>query len=968
MNTLKVPLKSNLVDLPPTPTLAQDISSLLSQRPTYTIPFSPHPFYILELAELLCEFVDRKDLLSLALSCRGLFTPAIVRLWRSVRIRSVDQLCQFRATLAGQYGKPICRYNDIIQAFTWLNDGDELEDARLDRHFRTIPQEHFFTVFDFPSLRILQFSLRHVPDIVIAKILYRCRNAIEHIALPHCYKLTSFALHPLHVPQHSNRITTLHLFGTNLLTAHLPSLANLESLQATDINDTFLEVLSLSHRLKRLALEDCHQVTNYGLTRFCYTWQGQLTSFQAREVFQLNTDHVVQLARKSGPALKELIIRECLDVETEALEEAAFHCPNLEVLRLPYMRNLGNTAFQAVISECRFLRVIDLTGCITLTESALLPLLNASTHQSRLEVLIMEDLRQFISASTVKKLLVCSPNIFEIVGGIGRSEDHFGDMDVDVYRDEQNAVVKEINQVLTDGRSQVSAGFKRLPFYCCALSLQPFEHPVCTDEGIVFDLLNIIPYIKKYGTNPVTGQPLDAKSLTKLHFHKNAEGDYCCPVTFKAFSDHTAISAIKTTGQVYAYDTIEKLNIKAKLWRDLVTDEPFKRDDIIMIQDPHHLDNRNLSQFHYLKNNLKVPDAEKERQKRDPAANINPQGMTGRILKKLKQEAEQSDNADKETSSVTTSQNATPAQAKVPGKATPYNAAHYSTGRAAASFTSTAMAPSLANESALIDEDEYMYKHIKTKGYARIVTNLGNINVELSCDKTPRTCHNFILLAKRGYYKGVSFHRSIKHFMIQGGDPTGTGRGGESAWGKKFADEFKFAQTHNARGLLSMANSGKDTNGSQFFITYRPCTHLDNKHTIFGKMVGGMDVLDKMEAIPTDEDDRPQQRIRMIDVVVFVDPYQDFQDQLAKKLTREAGKTPEQLEQERKKKQDDASMTWFGPKKTQEVKDGVGRYLAAKNTAKRDLPVSESVPEEETAAPVKKIKSQGYSFGNFDSW
>lgn len=129
-----------------------------------------------------------------------------------------------------------------------------------------------------------------------------------------------------------------------------------------------------------------------------------------------------------------------------------------------------------------------------------------------------------------------------------------------------------------------SSGFKRLPFYCCSLSLQPFEHPVCTSDGIIFDLVHIIPYIKKYGTNPVTGEKLQTKDLIKLNFYKNEKDEFYCPVTFKVFTDHTAIAAIKTTGNVFAYDTIEKLNIKAKHWRDLINDEPFTRKDIIMIQ------------------------------------------------------------------------------------------------------------------------------------------------------------------------------------------------------------------------------------------------------------------------------------------------------------------------------------------------------------------------------------------------
>ncbi|CEJ03705.1 Putative Peptidyl-prolyl cis-trans isomerase-like 2 [Rhizopus microsporus] len=145
----------------------------------------------------------------------------------------------------------------------------------------------------------------------------------------------------------------------------------------------------------------------------------------------------------------------------------------------------------------------------------------------------------------------------------------------------------------------------------------------------------------------------------------------------------------------------------------------------------------------------------------------------------------------------------------------PYNAAHYTTGEAAESFTSTALNTYTASTRALIDEEEFMYKKIKKKSYARIITNYGNINVELHSDKVPRTCHNFVQLAKTGYYNNVIFHRNIKNFMIQGGDPTGTGKGGESIWKRSFPDEIKTTLTHNARGVLSMANKGKDTNGSQ---------------------------------------------------------------------------------------------------------------------------------------------------------
>src|SRR5690606_9705959 len=130
-----------------------------------------------------------------------------------------------------------------------------------------------------------------------------------------------------------------------------------------------------------------------------------------------------------------------------------------------------------------------------------------------------------------------------------------------------------------------------------------------------------------------------------------------------------------------------------------------------------------------------------------------------------------------------------------------------------------------------------------TKTVAVIKTNMGTIEIELFKDKAPRTVENFAGLAKKGYYNGVIFHRVIDGFMIQGGDPTGTGRGGESFWGGKFKDEFHPDLKHDQPGILSMANAGPNTNGSQFFITVVPTPWLDGKHSVFGKVINGMDVV-----------------------------------------------------------------------------------------------------------------------------
>jgi cyclophilin family peptidyl-prolyl cis-trans isomerase len=131
----------------------------------------------------------------------------------------------------------------------------------------------------------------------------------------------------------------------------------------------------------------------------------------------------------------------------------------------------------------------------------------------------------------------------------------------------------------------------------------------------------------------------------------------------------------------------------------------------------------------------------------------------------------------------------------------------------------------------------------KKKYKATLKTDLGDIVIQLFVDKTPKTVNNFVFLARAGFYDGTIFHRVIKNFMVQGGDPTGTGMGGP---GYRFADEFHPSLKHSKPGILSMANAGPNTNGSQFFITHVPTSWLDNKHSVFGEVVEGIDVVNKI--------------------------------------------------------------------------------------------------------------------------
>uniref|UniRef100_A0A8W7P606 peptidylprolyl isomerase n=1 Tax=Anopheles coluzzii TaxID=1518534 RepID=A0A8W7P606_ANOCL len=136
-------------------------------------------------------------------------------------------------------------------------------------------------------------------------------------------------------------------------------------------------------------------------------------------------------------------------------------------------------------------------------------------------------------------------------------------------------------------------------------------------------------------------------------------------------------------------------------------------------------------------------------------------------------------------------------------------------------------------------------------------TTMGELTIELYWKHAPNTCRNFAELARRGYYNGTQFHRIIRDFMVQGGDPTGTGRGGQSIYGATFADEIHSDLKHTGAGIVSMANSGPDTNGSQFFITLGPTQWLDGKHTIFGRIHTGMQVVKRIGLVETDKNDRP---------------------------------------------------------------------------------------------------------------
>eukprot|EP00906_Rhabdomonas_costata_P008014 RCo011440 len=182
--------------------------------------------------------------------------------------------------------------------------------------------------------------------------------------------------------------------------------------------------------------------------------------------------------------------------------------------------------------------------------------------------------------------------------------------------------------------------FTRLRFDCCSLSFQPMKDPVAAPDGTCFERSNILEYLDQHGTHPRTGEPLRISDLFALKFHCNTSGDPHCPVTFKVFTEHSHIVAIRTTGNVFSFDAVNEMNVKFKNWKDLLDDTPFTKKDIVTIQDPHNIHKQNYSEFHHVKSDqLFVPSSSVAEDEDSVESKINLGGVhasaTKRILEEL---------------------------------------------------------------------------------------------------------------------------------------------------------------------------------------------------------------------------------------------------------------------------------------------------------------------------------------------
>eukprot|EP00629_Pelagomonadales_sp_RCC1024_P000624 CAMPEP_0119281320 /NCGR_PEP_ID=MMETSP1329-20130426/24473_1 /TAXON_ID=114041 /ORGANISM="Genus nov. species nov., Strain RCC1024" /LENGTH=548 /DNA_ID=CAMNT_0007281929 /DNA_START=190 /DNA_END=1833 /DNA_ORIENTATION=- len=436
-----------------------------------------------------------------------------------------------------------------------------------------------------------------------------------------------------------------------------------------------------------------------------------------------------------------------------------------------------------------------------------------------------------------------------------------------------------------------------LPFESCALTLLPFQHPCCARDGILFDALALLPFAKARGRSPATGAPLAVKDVIRLKMAKNMDGQWHCPVTCKVFTNHSRVCAVATTGNVYSYEAVKELCLKRPPpLLDLLDSTPFKKEDLIMLHDPDDKElvkKRDLSSFWHLAEERAKRAAQINGSK--PEDHIKTNAGDQAVLKEARRNVAARDEKRLALEAERLKASLAPDRPENKGLTAAFlrccqlgattaevtGGSLLTSGATSGSFTSSALTVSTTAALRPATRDELqqarwkLLRGLGKKGYCRLVTSHGDLNVEVHCDMVPRAAENFLGLCAAGYYDGAPFHRVVKHFVAQGGDPTGLGTGGESLWGARFADEFDSRLVHDQRGVLAYANDGKDRNRSQFYCTFKSCQHLDNKHTVFGRLVGGQDTLAKIERVAVDESDdhRPKgDGVKILSTAVFVDP------------------------------------------------------------------------------------------------
>lgn len=433
----------------------------------------------------------------------------------------------------------------------------------------------------------------------------------------------------------------------------------------------------------------------------------------------------------------------------------------------------------------------------------------------------------------------------------------------------------------------------RPPLHLCALTLSKHKQPVASPDGNIFDRSLIHQLVSRTHLDPISGHTLHPHQLIPLIFslndHPSKTSIYRCPFLYTPLDSSKKVIVVATTGRVYSAEAIERLNLARRHMRDLVDGTPFSLSDLIVLYDPA---------IHFTLPSAATPTTICTTALAPPPISARRQLPTFTAVQSLPQLCHQSTLAKElrlyksQLPSVSVSRLPSaehrPPPMKKPRCMSPPPLTDQSP------HQHNPMIPSLYHKRRAEDERKAVYKRIrkgrKGKGYVRVVTNIGHLNIELHCDKVPTTCDNFLTLAERKYYDGLIWHRVVPGYIAQTGDPTGTGDNGDSAWGGFVKDEIRTSLNHDAPGVVSMANSGRDTNRSQWFVCFQAARELDGAHTVFGKVVGGLYVLKEMENEAELSHPLTVERIE-----VLVNPIRQIREQLRQKRGEAARATTSAL-------------------------------------------------------------------------
>ena len=449
---------------------------------------------------------------------------------------------------------------------------------------------------------------------------------------------------------------------------------------------------------------------------------------------------------------------------------------------------------------------------------------------------------------------------------------------------------------------------RKLPFDCCALTLTQYKNPVCiirsnnsaAKEGsktcAIYDNAALMEFVLQHQKDPISGESKTITDIVTLHMDQDEEGRWQCPVLTKPFADHTKIVAVlckkdkknpkKKEAYVYSFEAYKELNVKPKNWFDLTTGDKFSpKEEVLILNDPDQ-PQHDITQFWHIQNARKIDQADKLKGKN---VNVQHSVTATRIMDQIKKKSKAESESKKRKQLTATNEDLSDSK-KLKIYADDVTGVKYTSGATSSSFTSTSQVVShsdnqrLATHEEILESQFRVMKSMKEKGYVRLVTNRGDLLIELHCDIAPRTCTNFLGLCEKKSYHNTKFHRLIPKFMIQGGKPSGEGVKEQCLWGPEpFKDEFDDRLKHEGRGIVSMANAGPNTNKQQFFITFKSCPHLDRKHSIFGKIIDGIDILKAMEGVGTDKKDRPLEPITILDTDIISNPAKDAE---AKEIQR----------------------------------------------------------------------------------